>query len=154
MSLRNALKAAVARCTPLPTQHATFAANDATGNATPVQHLPANPHGISAVCATAPATGVQPDADMDATRSNVANKLQVAPTSGSNVQPGALTTHRLTGDLLKAAMHRCDEYGDSEAARAEMRRQCLALTPLHQLDLLNHFRVPSLLTAESRDKNL
>lgn len=42
-------------------------------------------------------------------------------------------------DLLKAAMRACDHHSDGEAARADMRADCLA-TPTHQrLDLLHHF---------------
>ncbi|HPW29497.1 MAG TPA: hypothetical protein PLL01_08930 [Rhodoferax sp.] len=122
MSLRDALKAAVARCTPLPMQHATLAANDATGDATPVQHPPANPHGIRAARATDSATGLQPAMDRDATGT-----------------AGALTAHRLTGDLLNAAMRVCDRHNDNDTARDEMRQQCLALPPHLQADLLQHF---------------
>ena len=38
MSLREQLRRAVASCAPIETQHATSAANDATGSATPMQH--------------------------------------------------------------------------------------------------------------------
>ena len=45
-----------------------------------------------------------------------------------------------TDALVKAAMRACDHWGDTTAARQEMRRECLA-TPLHlQADLLNHFK--------------
>jgi hypothetical protein len=46
----------------------------------------------------------------------------------------------LAAELLKAAMKACDRYGDGEAAREEMRQQCLALPPELQLDLLDHFK--------------
>lgn len=42
--------------------------------------------------------------------------------------------------LMEAAMRRCDEHNDSEAAREEM-RQDIAAVPVHQhADLLAHFR--------------
>ena len=45
----------------------------------------------------------------------------------------------ITIDLIAAAMRVCDHHRDSEAARADMRRQCLA-TPAHlQADLLDYF---------------
>lgn len=47
---------------------------------------------------------------------------------------------QLASDLIEAAMKRCDEFNDSEAARAEMRRDCLGLSPAMQLDLLQHFQ--------------
>ena len=46
----------------------------------------------------------------------------------------------LTADLVEAAMRVCDEHGDGQAARDEMRADCLALSPRLQADLLNHFR--------------
>ena len=42
--------------------------------------------------------------------------------------------------LLEAAMKVCDLYGDSESARADMRRECLATPPHLQADLLDHFQ--------------
>jgi hypothetical protein len=46
----------------------------------------------------------------------------------------------LAADLVDAAMKVCDRHGDGDAAREEMRRQCLEL-PVHlQADLLEHFR--------------
>lgn len=45
-----------------------------------------------------------------------------------------------TVELLKIAMRVCDHYGDGEAARAAMRRECLDI-PLHlQADLMTHFK--------------
>ena len=46
---------------------------------------------------------------------------------------------QLASDLIKAAMRRCDQFNDSEAARAEMRQQCRELPPHLQRDLLEHF---------------
>lgn len=136
MSLRAALKAAVARCTPQAMQHATIEGKHATGRATAVQPMPANPHEIGVCSATAYATDMQLGAATSATPDQ---KLHVAFASTCNVQPGALTAHRITADLLRAAMRVCDHYGDSEAAREEMRQECRAL-PLHlQADLLDHF---------------
>lgn len=42
--------------------------------------------------------------------------------------------------LIDAAMKVCDQHGDDEAARAEMRQQCMELPPHLQQDLLDHFR--------------
>lgn len=47
---------------------------------------------------------------------------------------------QLASDLIEAAMHVCDQHGDSEQARAEMRQQCLELPPRLQADLLDHFQ--------------
>ena len=48
--------------------------------------------------------------------------------------------HATTAELIQAATRACDCHRDSEAARAQMRADCLAL-PLHlQDDLLEHFR--------------
>lgn len=46
----------------------------------------------------------------------------------------------LTARLLVAAMKVCDQHGDGEEARNEMRQQCLELSPLLQADLLEHFQ--------------
>lgn len=52
----------------------------------------------------------------------------------------SIDARQLAADLLHAAMQVCDRHGDNEAARQEMREQCLAL-PLHlQADLLQHFK--------------
>lgn len=48
--------------------------------------------------------------------------------------------HATTERLLVAAMQVCDRHGDGDAARQEMRAQCLALPPHLQADLLDHFR--------------
>lgn len=45
-----------------------------------------------------------------------------------------------TAELLKAALLACDHWGDSEAARQQMRDECLALPPHQQANLLAHFR--------------
>lgn len=52
-------------------------------------------------------------------------------------KPGV--TRRITDDLLRAAMRRCDQFGDDEAAREQMRRDCLALPVDLQAELLAHF---------------
>lgn len=44
-----------------------------------------------------------------------------------------------TAALIEAAMRRCDQFKDSEAAREEMRQDCLKLPPHLQQDLLDHF---------------
>jgi hypothetical protein len=47
-------------------------------------------------------------------------------------------SHKTTADLLAAAMRACDQYGDSEQAREQMRSDCMT-TPLHlRADLLAH----------------
>lgn len=43
-------------------------------------------------------------------------------------------------ELLKAALLACDHWGDSEAARQQMRDECLALPPHLQAGLIEHFR--------------
>lgn len=44
-----------------------------------------------------------------------------------------------TKALLNAALRRCDQFGDNEKSRAEMRDECLGLPPDLQLDLLKYF---------------
>jgi hypothetical protein len=47
---------------------------------------------------------------------------------------------RLTSQLLSAAMYRCDQFNDSDSARAQMRHEVLA-TPEHlRRDLLDYFK--------------
>ncbi|XAH21635.1 hypothetical protein AAFF27_16605 [Xylophilus sp. GW821-FHT01B05] len=59
-------------------------------------------------------------------------------------KPGLLRVlaeaEQATADLLAAAMRACDHYGDSPAAREQMRAECLATPPHLQLDLLGHLR--------------
>ena len=139
MSLRNALKATVAGCTPQQMQHATFTSNSATDTATNVQPIALNPHEARVSGATAYATVVQQRSKCDATQAENSEKLQVAFTSTCNPQPGPLTAHRMAADLVKAALLACDYWGDNPADRDLMRLECLA-TPAHfQADLLNHF---------------
>lgn len=45
----------------------------------------------------------------------------------------------LAADLIEAAMKVCDRHGDGETARADMRQQCMELSPAMQADLLDHF---------------
>ena len=47
--------------------------------------------------------------------------------------------HATTVSLIAVAMNRCDQFNDSDQARAEMRQQCLELPPHLQRDLLAHF---------------
>ena len=47
---------------------------------------------------------------------------------------------QLASDLIEAAMKVCDHHGDGEAARADMRQQCMELPPHLQADLLAHFQ--------------
>lgn len=45
----------------------------------------------------------------------------------------------ITARLIAAAMRVCDRHNDSEAARKEMRQDCLKLPPHLQRDLFHHF---------------
>jgi hypothetical protein len=45
----------------------------------------------------------------------------------------------LAEELIEAAMLRCDQFGDSDQAREQMRQDCLSLSPAMQQDLLAHF---------------
>ncbi len=45
----------------------------------------------------------------------------------------------LAEELIAAAMRRCDQFDDSDPARAEMRQQVMELSPAMQADLLDHF---------------
>ena len=57
-----------------------------------------------------------------------------------SVGVGASFENRILAlDLIAAAMKVCDRHGDNEAAREEMRQQCLELSPRLQADLLEHF---------------
>jgi hypothetical protein len=48
--------------------------------------------------------------------------------------------HALTGEIVEAAMAACEEWGDSEAAREQMRNDILE-TPAHdKADLLDYFK--------------
>lgn len=137
MSLREALRGTVARCTSIQMQPATLPPDHATRAATAVQPIPANPHEIRVLGATGSATLLQLEPKAHATRAAASD---VAPASACNFQAGPLTAHRVTADLLKAAMRVCDRHGDGDAARQHMRDQCTAL-PLHlQADLLQHFK--------------
>jgi hypothetical protein len=136
MSLRATLKAAVARCAHLPMQHATFGENAATADATGVQPKAGNPHETRLSRATTHATRVQPGPETDAT---LGVELHVARTSECNTQLGSLTAHRVTAELLAAAVRACDFHGDSPAAGEQMRADCLATPPHLRADLLAHF---------------
>jgi hypothetical protein len=136
MSLREAFRATVARCAPLELQHATSGPNRATGHATTAQQPPENPHGHWVSDATAHATGTQQGVKTHAT---------LGPEMGGESctelhSPGALTAHRMAAELIAAAMRRCDQFNDDDAKRAQMRGDCLELSPRLQLDLLNHFK--------------
>ena len=50
-----------------------------------------------------------------------------------------LDAHTTTERLLEAAMSVCDQHADNDAAKQEMREQCLELPPHLQADLLDHF---------------
>jgi hypothetical protein len=135
MSLRESLRATVARCAPIEVQRATTSPNRATGHATTAQQLPVNPHGYWVSDATAHATGTQQGVKTHATLGPEMGGESCTELHG----PGALTAHRITAELLRVAMRRCDQFGDHEAKRAQMRGDCLELSPRLQADLLQHF---------------
>jgi hypothetical protein len=60
---------------------------------------------------------------------------------------------QLASDLIEAAMHVCDQHGDSDQARADMRQQCMELPPALQADLLAHFKGERLFQSEHWEKN-
>lgn len=137
MSLREALRATVARCAPQQMQPATLPTGHAAGYATAVQQVSAAPMEAGPLSATSNATDMQQGAETDATRGP---QMPLAPHTSCNWQPSALTAHRVTADLIQAAMRVCDGHGDNEVQREEMRRDCLRLPPELQADLLAHFR--------------
>ncbi len=47
--------------------------------------------------------------------------------------------HTLSADLMAAAMHACDKWGDSPAARQQMRLDVLATSKDLRQDLRDHF---------------
>ena len=51
-----------------------------------------------------------------------------------------IEAHATAVALIAAAMKVCDHHGDGDAARADMRRECLELPPHLQADLLEHFQ--------------
>ena len=57
-----------------------------------------------------------------------------------------------TTALIATAMKVCDRHGDSEAARQEMRQQCLGLPPHLQSDLLEHFQGKAASLSNQLDK--
>lgn len=139
MGLRAQLMQAVASCATKQTQHATFNEPDATDSATEAQQSTANPHEIRVSGATGSATATQQGQKDSATHAQDDEQLRVAFTRTRNTQLSALTAHRLAKELIAAAMRRCDQFNDSDQARAQMRRDCLA-TPAHlHQDLLDHF---------------
>ncbi|MEZ5608791.1 MAG: hypothetical protein R3E52_17190 [Burkholderiaceae bacterium] len=50
-----------------------------------------------------------------------------------------LSGQQVAERLLAAAMRACDRWGDSPAARSEMRRQIAEVPPEHRAGLLAHF---------------
>jgi len=66
--------------------------------------------------------------------------LHLALSSVSSVGvAGVFENQCIASELMDAAMKVCDRHGDSEAARQEMRQDCMALAPHLQADLLAHF---------------
>lgn len=140
MSIRDTLKATVARCVPLGAQLATFKGASATATATGAQQNRANPHGTRVSSATGTATGAQQVLKRGATFDDSGQKLRVAFASTRNAQLSSVVAQRLAKELIESAMRRCDQFNDSDAAREAMRQQCLD-TPDHlKRDLLGHFR--------------
>jgi hypothetical protein len=135
MSLRESLRAAVARCVPIDMQRATNSHDHATGHATCAQQQPENPHEIRVASATATATTPRIGPEVDATFLGHDGAESRTQLHGS----GSLLAHRVATQLVAAAMRRCDQFGDGEAARQSMREQCLGLPPHLRADLLDHF---------------
>jgi hypothetical protein len=52
----------------------------------------------------------------------------------------SIEARQLAAELIAAAMRRCDQFGDDEAKRAQMRSDCLETPPHLQADLLQHFK--------------
>lgn len=140
MSLRSSLRRAVAGCTPLSMQPATFSEKSATVVATAAQQVPSHPLEMGNLYATRYAAEMQHSGFYDATQEDINEKLHVASTGACNTQPISLTAKRVTSELIKAAMLRCDQFGDGDVAREEMRHQCVQLPPHLQVDLLDYFR--------------
>lgn len=92
------------------------------------------------------AAGIEPSLTADGAN------IWVPGNTLSDAQRAAIRTHKpellallrhsthLTADLLAAAARACDHWNDSQAARYEMRRQCLETPPHLQAELLQHFR--------------
>ena len=140
MSLRAQLQARVASCAPKQKQLATFEDSDATGTATTAQQHPANPHEIRVSDATGTATTAQLVKKDCATLPQKEPELRVAFTTPRNSQLLSLTAERVTRQVIEAAMKRCDQFGDKEAARQQMRDD-IAQVPVHlHRDLLEHFK--------------
>ncbi|QTD44562.1 hypothetical protein [Ottowia testudinis] len=53
--------------------------------------------------------------------------------------PEAIEEHPSIQDLLAAAKRACDHWGDSLAARRQMRQECLAVPPHLRAGLIQHF---------------
>jgi len=138
--LRAQLKARVASCATKQTQLATFEDSDATGTATEAQQNPANTHEIRVSGATDNATTAQLVQKDCATLPQKEPELRVAFATPRNSQLFSLTAERITRQVIEAAMRRCDEFNDSDQARADMRQQCMELSPAMQQDLLDHFQ--------------
>lgn len=51
-----------------------------------------------------------------------------------------LESDHLTQQLLQAAMRVCRDWGDGQAAREQMRQDCLDTPPRLRADLLAHFK--------------
>jgi hypothetical protein len=139
MGLRDALQKSVASCAPKQMQRATFTENIVTSTATTAQQNPANPHEIRVLSATGTATPTQQGQKHSATQAETREKLRVAFATPRNTQLLSLTAHRLAKEVIAAAMRRCDQFNDSDQARADMRQQLMELSPAMQADLLDHF---------------
>ena len=120
-------------CTPTIETERTLVDSSATGIATPGQQTTTIRHGIRIHAATVIATALQ--------QGSCTGDQEAPSTTAPVATPGSLTAHRLAKELIAAAMRRCDQFNDGEAARAEMRQQCLELPPHLQRDLLEHFKL-------------
>ncbi len=108
MGLRAQLMQAVASCATKQTQHATCQESDATGHATEAQPSNANPHELKISSATGSATATQQEQKNSATHTQNDKQLRVAFARTCNSQLTSLTAHRLSKELIVAAMLVCD----------------------------------------------
>ncbi len=140
MGLRAQLSLAVACCATKQTEHAIFQESDATGSATETQPNTAKPHEIRVSGATGNATATQQGQQYSATHTQNDKQLRVAFARTCNSQLTSLTAHRLSKELIVAAMLVCDYYGDNDSKREAMRRECFAVPSHLKPDLLEHLQ--------------
>ena len=98
---------------------------------------------IATATAANPANPLIPALPISRLAELAANEVSILPTEAGAatgfVAPSEASARATTGQLIRAAMKVCIRHGDNDAARQEMREQCLALPPHLQADLLEHF---------------